>query len=71
MSDLKPLQKLNGDELKAIVDGIISGYDYDDWSRVLAYKWGLILANEFNPRQGFRGVVADLVAWTEQEESRD
>jgi Trypsin-like peptidase domain/Effector-associated domain 1 len=66
VSDLKPIQKLSGEELKAIVDAIVSGYDYDDWNRVLAYKWGLMLANEFNTRQGFRGVVADLVAWTER-----
>jgi hypothetical protein len=66
VSDLKPLPKLSGEELKAIVDAIVSGYDYDDWNRVLAYKWGLILANEFNPRQGFRGVVSDLVVWTER-----
>jgi hypothetical protein len=66
MSDLGPLQKLSGGDLQAIVDAIVSGYDYDDWSRVLAYKWGLVLSNEFNPRQGFRGIVADLVDWTER-----
>jgi V8-like Glu-specific endopeptidase len=66
VSDLRPLQKFSGDDLQTIVDAIVSGYDYNDWGRVLAYKWGLVLANEFNPWQGFRGVVADLIAWTER-----
>ena len=29
VSDLKPLPKLSGEELKAIVDAIVSGYDYE------------------------------------------
>jgi hypothetical protein len=66
MSDATSLPKFSGEELEAIVEAIVSGYDYDDWGRTLAYKWGIVLANEFNIRQGFRGVVADLVAWTER-----
>jgi hypothetical protein len=66
MSDLKPPQKFDGEQLEAVVDAIAGGYDYSDWSRLLLFKWGLVLANYVNPQQGFRGVVADLVAWTER-----
>jgi hypothetical protein len=66
VSDLKPLETLSGQDLEAIVDAIVSGYDEEDFSRVLAYKWGLILGNEFNLKRGFRYVVGDLVAWTER-----
>lgn len=64
--DLKPLPKLGGEDLEEIIEAIVSGYDLDDWSRALQFKWGLVLANYVDVRQGFYGVVADLVAWTER-----
>ncbi len=64
--DMKPLPKLSGEELEEITEAIVSGYDLDDLSRALRFKWGLVLANYVDVRKGFYGVVADLVAWTER-----
>ena len=64
--DLKPLPKLSDETLEEISDAIVSGYDIADLSRLLRFKWGFVLANYIDTRQGFRFVIADLVAWTER-----
>jgi len=64
--DMKPLQRLRGEELKEINEAIVEGYDLANWSRALRYNWGIVLGNYVDTHQGFNGVVADLIAWTEQ-----
>ena len=64
--DRKPLPKLSGEMLEEIADAIVSGYDVSDLSRVLRFKWGFVLRNYIDTRQGFRFVVTDLVEWTEK-----
>jgi hypothetical protein len=64
--DLKPLPKLGNETLEEITDAIVSGYDIDDLSHVLRFKWGFVLANYVDVHRGFYFVVADLVALTER-----
>ncbi len=65
-ADRKPLPKLSNETLEEITDAIVSGYDLADFSRVLRFKWGLVLANYVDTHQGFRFVVSNLIEWTER-----
>ena len=66
MNDLKPAPSLTSTQLEEIVQAIVDTFDERELSRVLRFKWGLVLPNYVNTKQGFFGIVSDFVEWTER-----
>lgn len=64
--DLKPAPKLSGEQLEQVTEAIVDAFDYAGLTIVLRFKWGITLANYVNTAQGFYGVVANFLTWTEQ-----
>jgi hypothetical protein len=64
--DRKPLPKLSNDMQEEIINAIVGSYDVSDLSQVLRFKWGFVLRDYIDTRQGFHYVVTDLVDWTER-----
>lgn len=64
--DLKRAPTLSPGELEQLSEAIVESFDLGELTRVLQFKWGIILANVVNIHQGFCGTVGELVAWTER-----
>ncbi len=64
--DLKPAPKLSGPQLEQVTEAIVDGFDLGELTIALKFKWGLTLANYVNTAQGYYGVVAELISWTER-----
>ena len=64
--DLKPASSFSGQELERITEAVVEGFDLRELTLALRFKWGIVLANYVNTQQGFYGVVAELVSWTER-----
>jgi hypothetical protein len=64
--DVKPALKLSDAQLEGITEAIVSGYDIDELTQILRFKWGFVLANQFDVRRGFYFVVADLVDYAQR-----
>src|SRR6516164_4083592 len=64
--ELKPVPKLSGAQLEEVSEAIVDAFDVGELTRILKFKWGIILGNYIDLRQGFYGVVGDLIDWTER-----
>ena len=64
--DLKPPPKLSGPQLEMISEAIVDGYDAPTLTRVLRFKMGVVLPKIVNEKQGFGGIVFDLLDWAEK-----
>jgi hypothetical protein len=63
---LKPTAALSGSELQRINEAIVSGFSPNELKNALRFKWGMVLENYLNPKQGLYDVVAELIDWTER-----
>jgi len=63
---LRPFPKLSPEQVEQINDALVDAFDLAELSRMLLFKWGIILANYINVRQGNSGIVSDLIEWTER-----
>jgi hypothetical protein len=64
--ELKPVPELSGAQLEEVSAAIVDAFDVGELTRILKFKWGIILGNYIDLRQGFYGVVGDLIGWTER-----
>lgn len=64
--DMKPMRELQGKELEQIANAIVKGYRANTLSRILRFKWGVVLEDHVNVNHGFLDVVTDLIDWTER-----
>jgi hypothetical protein len=64
--ELKPAPKLSSAQLEQVSEAIVDAFDVGELTRILKFKWGIILGNYIDLRQGFYGVVGDLIGWTER-----
>jgi hypothetical protein len=64
--ELKAVPKLSTAQLEQINEAIVDAFDAGELIRVLRFKWGLVLGNYINLKQGFYGIVGDLIDWTER-----
>jgi hypothetical protein len=65
-TELKPAPKLSGPQLEGASEAIVDAFDIKELAQVLRFKWGITLGNYVDLRQGFYGVVGDLIEWTER-----
>jgi Trypsin-like peptidase domain/Effector-associated domain 1 len=63
---MRPSPVLSPEQLEQINDAIVDGFDLGELTRMLRFKWGLVLANYINTKQGNYDIVSDLIAWTER-----
>jgi hypothetical protein len=68
MSEIAPNSppSFSAQELEQVADALVGAFDAGELTRALRFKMGIVLANYVNTQQGFSGVVADFLNWTER-----
>lgn len=65
--DKTPAPALDDGTLEALRDAVVAGYSRPELADRLRFRWGFRLEDEFDPHQGYKFVVGDLLGYTERE----